>query len=163
MALVTRDYEISTFIPSDGTVFVPRYMRHEIQRATPQNTSDPRVKDYGDTDLVVRERPDPQDGEKEVAFRNMFGVLGDGELLPGVLGKVWVFWGLLVVLAGTDGWPVFFRAPRFLGRYGRALESVVTHTVMGLAVVLGRMVGLKTVYEEYTPAVLLKKELSKKE
>ncbi len=111
----------------------------------------------------MRERTNPQDGEKEVAFRNMFGVMGDESLLPGVLGKVWMFWGVLVVMAGTDGWPVFFSAPKFLGKYGRALESVVTHSMLGLAAGLGRMVGLRTVYEEYTPSVLFKKVGDKKE
>lgn len=67
-----------------------------------------------------------------------------------------MFWGL-------DNWPVILCCSkvsvlgRIIGLFGMNawFEWVVTHVVLLLAVVLGWVVGLKSVYRDYTPERLL--------
>lgn len=108
--------------------------------------------DERDKDLVVREWMDPADGQKEAFFWNTMWVILDrgGET---VLWDLWTVWQLLVLFAGNDNFPVLFRVPEMLGAWGLWVEGVVAHAVLGVAVLLGRVVGLRSRYKEYTPGV----------
>jgi hypothetical protein len=70
----------------------------------------------------------------------------------------WLTWQLFVVFWGLDNWPVMYSQPwGFLDAFGlnRGIEWITTHVILGLAVLFGKVVGLKSVYKEYTPSSAL--------
>lgn len=77
--------------------------------------------------------------------------------------ELWLTWQLFVVFWGLDNWPVILSSSEIpvlgaiIGMFGMGawFEWVVTHVVLLSAVVLGWVVGLKSVYGEYTPERLL--------
>src|SRR5690242_3345848 len=66
-ALVTLNGVTNTYTSSDGVITVPRYARHEWRRA-------PEIEE---DELVVKEWTDPEDGEKEIFFRNLNSAILD--------------------------------------------------------------------------------------
>jgi hypothetical protein len=63
----------------------------------------------------------------------------------------WLTWQLFVVFRGLDNYPVFLGFGS-LPLIGSILERLITHAVLFVAVLLGKLVGLKSAYEEYTPS-----------
>jgi hypothetical protein len=106
--------------------------------------------------LVVKEWTDPADGQKEVFFRNLSSVIQDWVSAEGPKREWWLEWQLFVVFWGLDNWPVILRFGG-IPIIGSLLEWVITHVVMGLAVLVGRVIGLRSIYEEYTPRRLSEK------
>ncbi|CZR51067.1 uncharacterized protein PAC_00942 [Phialocephala subalpina] len=146
-ALITLSNKTQTYDSTSGLITVPRYARHEWRRVSPDGPP-----------LVVQEWTEPGDGEKEVFFRNLSSVIED-ETRSGPPREWWLTWQLFVVFWGLDNWPVLMSAVDVPG-FGRLLhalgltgwfEWIVTHVVLRVAVLVGGVVGLKSICPEYTP------------
>ncbi|PMD39633.1 hypothetical protein L207DRAFT_512632 [Hyaloscypha variabilis F] len=138
-ALVTLDNRTQVFTSDNGIITVPRFARHEWQRASAEGE-----------DLVVKEWTDPADGQKEVFFRNLSSVILDCTK-DGPPKEWWLTWQLFVVFWGLDNYPVFLKMA-WIPLIGTLLEWVLTHVVLLVAVFAGKMIGLSSVYAEYTPS-----------
>lgn len=118
---------------------MPVNARHEWRRA-----------EKGGEELVVREWTDPEDGEKEVFFRNLNSVLlesqNPGSEMRGLLLTLQVF----AIFWKLDNWPVFLDCGS-VPLVGKSFEWLVTYVVLGFAALVGRVVGLRGWYGEYTP------------
>lgn len=123
-------------------ITVSRFARHEWQRATADGE-----------ELVVKEWTDPADGAKEVFFRNLSSVIVDCTK-NGPPKEWWLTWQLFVVFWGLDNYPVLLNLT-WVPLIGLTLEWALTHLVLFAAVLAGRIVGLKSVYGEYTPSKFL--------
>jgi hypothetical protein len=151
-----------------GIVEIPRFRRHCLGRGLTSvssisqyllnvpilNTSTVPGEGEWDLDLVVQEWTSPLDGQKEIFFRNLAGVISEPK--PAwVWGWVWGLWielQIWVVGGELDNYPAVFG-----GRWGKgtlALEWVIVRAMCLGAGILGGMVGLRGVYEEYTPVEL---------
>lgn len=117
-------------------------MRHEWKLA-------PSVEAHAATDenddantiaLVVNEWTDPADEQKEIFFRNLSSVLMEPPKQEAqvTLQLFCIFWAL-------DNYPVLLPAR------SRRVEWVVTHLALMVAATVGRLLGVKGVYKEYTP------------
>jgi quercetin dioxygenase-like cupin family protein len=145
-AKVTLNGTTSTYTAEDGIIVVPCYARHEWHRADaahPQST----------TDLIVKEWTDPIDGQKEIFFRNLNSAILDANA-AGLLNEIWLTLQLFMIFAVLDTYPVFWSGPKSLRLGARVVEWVVTHAVLRLALVLGGLLGLRAVWDEYTPESL---------
>jgi hypothetical protein len=143
---VTIGDTTAVFGPEDGVLTIPRYTLHEFGRADDAVEGAPSR----DVDLRIREWTRPADGDKEVFFRNILGVLIDRE--AGLLGNVKLLLALFVVMDAHDNYPVVVRGPGFLGERARSLvRRGVTYSVLGGLGVLGRLLGFEGSYAEYTP------------
>lgn len=143
-ALVTLDGVTNTYTSSDGIITVPRYTRHEWRRGDKGNGED---KD----ELVVKEWTDPEDGEKEIFFRNLNSAILDAT--SNGLGKPneWMLtWQLFTIFWQLDNFPVLISLGRF-PIVGEVLERWVSFLVLGVAALLGGIVGVRGVRDEYTP------------
>jgi hypothetical protein len=114
--------------------------------------------------LLVREWTEPKDGEKEVFFRNLAGVVMEPKpvvsenaswLLRWLWGW-WIEWQVWIVGAEGDNFTAV------LGGKGGWVEWVVVHAICLLVVALGKTVGLKGRYDEYTPVELRKEKAGRK-
>jgi len=126
-----------------GTVQIDKYVVHEWRRAF----------DEGE-EVMVQEWTDPADGAKEVFFRNLNSVIPDAEMSREGLAKWislgwWVELQILVIGAGMDNYPVFLQ---LLGT-GVGMR-MMTAMFLWIVTQLGSLLGLRTWYEEYTPARL---------
>ncbi|KAL5321073.1 hypothetical protein ACEPPN_011883 [Leptodophora sp. 'Broadleaf-Isolate-01'] len=174
-ALITLNNSTRIYTASDGIITIPRYAKHEWQRAS-------RAPDLGfdffddsspennhtyqemDDELIVREWTQPSDGKKEIFFRNLSGIIShstqNGHPDWYVTLQLWI------LFATMDNWPVFFRAgnvPVFGGwieRLGiaRILEWGVTHVLLGVAGLVGRVSGVKGVWGAFTPEMVDRRE-----
>ncbi|KAI1655271.1 hypothetical protein F4813DRAFT_186502 [Daldinia decipiens] len=118
--------------PADGVVTVPRGAVHEWRRAEEETAG------ADAEELVVREWTEPRDGAKEMFFRNLNGIIldaaGGGDAL--VTLELWnLFWR-------ADNYPVTAVGAGWVG-------GVATRAAMGVAVVVGWVLGRRGVYEEY--------------
>lgn len=143
-ALVTLNKSTRTYTAADGIVIIPRFARHEWQRAIADGE-----------ELVVREWTDPADGAKEVFFRNLSSVVVDCTK-NGPPKEWWLTWQLFVVFWGLDNYPVFLEIA-WVPLVGSTLEWALTHLLLLAAVLAGKIVGLKSAYGEYTPSKILVK------
>ncbi|TVY57999.1 hypothetical protein LCER1_G001081 [Lachnellula cervina] len=142
---------------ADGHLVVPKFARHEWRRAVKEdgdgngNTCEDESWDH--EELVVEEWTEPFDGMKEVFFRNLNSVILDTTRHPSWWMDWWLSLQLFVVFAELDNYPVVWP-----WSHGRGMvQYLVTHFVLGVAQVLGRLFGARGVYEEYTPSALVKK------
>jgi len=103
--------------------------------------------------LVVKEWTDPADGQKEVFFRNLSSVILDCTK-DGPPKEWWLSWQLFVVFWGLDNYPVFLKVAG-VPLIGSLLEWALTHLILVAAVLAGKIVGLRSVYAEYTPSRFL--------
>lgn len=144
-ALVTLDGVTNTYTSSDGIITVPRYMKHEWQRGDKGNGED---KD----ELVVKEWTDPEDGEKEIFFRNLNSAILDATSNGLRKPNEWMLtWQLFTIFWQLDNFPVFLELSWF-PIVGEVLERWISFLVLWVASLLGGMVGVRGVREEYTPA-----------
>jgi quercetin dioxygenase-like cupin family protein len=144
-ALITLNSVTKTYTPSDGIIVIPRYARHEWRRAS-----------SSDEELIVKEWTDPEDGEKEVFFRNLSSVIEDAtkDRKP----NEWsLTHQLFVIFRALDNFPVLVDLS-YVPVVGKGLEWAITHFVLGYAVLLGLVLGWKSVYPEYTPGWDLKEK-----
>jgi hypothetical protein len=130
-ALVTIEKSTKLYGANDGPIRVDQFVNHEWKRAEDQDV---------DKNLVVEEWTDPSDGQKEVFFRNLSSVLQQN---PDASGH-WVVLQLFIIFGAMDNYPVMVE-----GVSGR----LVTHFVLGLATIVGFLLGLRATYPEYTPKV----------
>ncbi|KAI8629076.1 hypothetical protein F5Y19DRAFT_433898 [Xylariaceae sp. FL1651] len=122
--------------PADGVITVPRGIIHEWRRSQTAG---------GDEELIVREWTDPKDGQKEVFFRNLNGLIldaikdGDGSWRMRTLDLELfnLFWR-------QDNWPVMLRQS-----WPSWIQGAATRAVLMGAVVLGKILGCNGVYDEY--------------
>ena len=133
-ALVTIEKSSKLYSATDGPIRVDKFVKHEWKRAENQDV---------DKDLVVEEWTDPQDGQKEVFFRNLSSVLQQN---PDASGH-WIVLQLFIIFGAMDNYPVMVE-----GVAGR----VVTHVVLALAAFIGFFLGLRATYPEYTPQIGVK-------
>ncbi|KAH6672246.1 hypothetical protein B0J14DRAFT_483340, partial [Halenospora varia] len=140
-ALVTLNGVTNTYTSSDGVITVPRYARHEWRRA-------PGIEEE---ELVVKEWTDPEDGEKEIFFRNLNSAILDATSNGLKKPNEWVLtWQLFMIFWQLDNFPVLLTLGWF-PVVGEVLERWVSFLVLGIAALLGGVVGVRGVREEYTP------------
>lgn len=159
-------------------VEVPRYARHAWCRADAAavtTTKDIQPGGNGvqdmlkrpvdwDDDVVVEEWTAPSDIVKPLFFFNLnHAILSPPRLpiyLPGVVRDWWVPLQLFVIFWELDNWPVFVDLEGVFGGWiggvvmQRALEGLVTWSVLGFVSLVGKMVGVEAVREERTPREL---------
>jgi uncharacterized RmlC-like cupin family protein len=97
----------------DGEVKIDRFVWHEWSRASPEGE-----------DVVVIERTDPDDGEKQLFFRALNTVILGAQrikkpsLIPawlfGILIDIWIMLNLCIVFKRFDNFPVFLNFQRRL-------------------------------------------------
>ncbi|KAL6879925.1 hypothetical protein HDV57DRAFT_100992 [Trichoderma longibrachiatum] len=140
-------------------ITVERYTWHEWQRA-----------ELDGEEVIVEERTDPEDGEKALFFWNLNGVILDagrvvGTNVPGfalfpskikdLIMDIWITLNLFIVFHSLDNFPVVLSTTRFWkGKASRGLSAdwFVSHLLLSLAALAGRVLGLRAVRSEYTPA-----------
>jgi hypothetical protein len=145
-ALITVGDRTAVFTKDDGVVTVPRFTIHGFGRA--DDTEEGRGS--RDIELIMREWTDPADGDKELFFRNILGLVKDWKKT--LLGNVAMGISALVVSSGHDSYPVFWNGPAMFGKGVQvAVMRASTYTVLGLADVVGWLGGFRAEYEEYTP------------
>lgn len=151
---------------SSGVVHIPRYRRHCLGRGD-RGSSRPSLQFKEDVltvaeskewkkDLLVREWTEPKDGEKEIFFRNIAGVVNEPK--PSLLQSRhwivywmwgwWIEWQIWVIGAEGDNFPAVLR-----GKHAR-FEWLLVHGICWIAVLVGKSIGLKGRYDEYTPLEL---------
>jgi hypothetical protein len=127
---------------------VPRFVRHEWSRA---NVSEGE-------DVVVVERTDPRDEEKQLFFWNLNGVILTAET-AGVIDELLTTVRLFFIFHTLDNFPVFVNLSTFRkyvsGTWLACIESVVTHVVLGLAAILGKTIGYTAIDQRFTPLFLI--------
>ncbi|KAM0553959.1 hypothetical protein ACHAPJ_007031 [Fusarium lateritium] len=145
-ALVTVGDRTAVFSKDDGIITIPRYTIHQYMRA--DKTEKGRA--GKDVDLIVREWTEPGDGDKEIFFRNILSLLKDKK--DTALGTVGMLFSIMVVSWSHDNYPVFWKGPTFLGEaVQKTVRRVVTYSLLGSLAFVGRLMGCKPQYPEYTP------------
>ncbi|KAI6775970.1 hypothetical protein HG530_002728 [Fusarium avenaceum] len=141
---------------------VARYVWHEWQRAGPDGE-----------EVVVVERTEPDDNDKSIFFWNLNGVILNApkmlsdessfasRLPTGLQGPFLDFWialNLFVIFRSLDNLPVFLNAPGLFKVSDARLRSLlkmvdwlVSHVVLLIAYLLGKMAGIQPVRSSYTP------------
>lgn len=153
---------------TSGIVEIARYKKHSLGRGDAGSSSflptqdvqvlgnsQPDIEEWS-IDLLVREWTDPKDGKKEVFFRNLAGIIEDFTSRSWI-GHWWTEWQLWVVFGALDNYPAV------LGGRWRGVEWVLVHLLCLVLGVLGKAVGLKGEYSEYTPRALRRAGLKEKE
>lgn len=129
---------VSTIVaPEDGVQRVDRFVVHTFCRADKDLHG--QDKDVGD--VVTEEWTDPADGVKHVFFRNVFSTLQDSN-------TYWGHWTTLQVLLVAASYDDFIDI--LPGKFSYA----TTHLFYGSVQLLGRLLGLRSWHEEYTPVEL---------
>lgn len=164
--------------PRSGVVHIPRYRRHCLGRG---DRGSPRPSLQFKKDVVavgnrqveieewekvllVREWTDPRDGEKEIFFRNIAGVVNEpkppliqnGHWLLFWIWGWWVEWQIWVIGARGDNFPAILEGKRPI------FERLLVHLICWMAVFSGKAIGLKGRYDEYTPLELRGEKTDKK-
>ncbi|KAK3064985.1 hypothetical protein LTS18_014871 [Coniosporium uncinatum] len=139
IALITLGEVTETFSSADGIIVIPRFTHHEYRRADTVEAG----RDGKDVGLLVREWTDPADGQKQLYFRNVMGLIEDraGETL---LSNVWTLWQLFVVFSGNDNFPLLLPVPAILGPLKPIVERNFTYTLLRILALLGSLVGLRS-------------------
>lgn len=153
---------ISATSSSQPEIKVGRYVWHEWQRAS-----------HDGEEVIVIERTEPDDNEKAIFFWNLNGVIlnaaGDvlnnpasfGSWVPPSLGGMvvdfWITLNLFVIFAHLDNVPVFLNTPKSLrvskelARPLVYLDWIVSHFVLFVAGLVGRLLGVQPVQRRFTP------------
>lgn len=137
--LVRLDGVEKVVTPADGPQTINKFVVHEFMRADTHGYSDGGW-DKERQDVVVEEWTDPEDGVKQVFFRNLIGVLQDQEYWGG-----WTGVQALLICSRYDNYNVL------VGGWGK---WAVTHAAFAAIEGIARLAGLKAWYDEYTPVVL---------
>ncbi|KZT63887.1 hypothetical protein DAEQUDRAFT_733330 [Daedalea quercina L-15889] len=116
--------------PEDGQLEIPAWTPHRwVTLGVDQET-------------IVWERTDPNDGQKELFFRNLFSLVNDYGGMPPFLQMFKVFSDYDNYPIGTAWWQLALRSP--IVWLTDAISLVAT------------VVGYASVYKEYTPKHLLR-------
>jgi len=155
-AFVRLGYRAGVYGPEDGVIEVPKYTVHEWHRAGGEEDLE---------DLIVRESTVPEDGQKEIFFRNLNSFLTEPQ--PSAMYQVpalvprWVRYRieswiiplqLFCIFRTCDNWPLF------VGDDSGLISWVVTHVVLEVCSAIGLVLGLRGTYSEYVGTELLARE-----
>ncbi|KAI0549145.1 hypothetical protein F4679DRAFT_547695 [Xylaria curta] len=141
-ALVTVGGDTEVFGPDDGIITVSRFTPHEFGRADQHEQG----ADSKNIELRIKEWTDPPDGEKEVFFRNILGVINSRE--PGVVGTMKLLLSIVAVFREHDNYPVIIKGPAVVRRW-------TTYLVIGFISVVSRLFGFRGTDAKYTPPDIL--------
>jgi mannose-6-phosphate isomerase-like protein (cupin superfamily) len=145
-ALITVGDRTAVFTKDDGVITIPRFTIHGFGRADHTEEG----KGSRDIELIMREWTDPADGDKELFFRNLMGLVKDWKKT--LLGNISMGISALMVSRGHDSYPVFWHGPTL---FGKGVQVVVmrgtTYTVLRFVAIVGWLGGYRAEYEEYTP------------
>ncbi|KAH9843625.1 uncharacterized protein C8Q71DRAFT_729325, partial [Rhodofomes roseus] len=94
-----------------------------------------------DVETIVWERTDPNDGQKELFFRNLMSLVNDHKGLPPVLQTFKIF-------SDYDNYPIRE------AQWQLALRSLIVWMTSAMGF-LATLAGYRSVYKEYTPRRLL--------
>ncbi len=163
-ACLETDGFVRVITERDGIVLIQPGVRHQYWRADRDacvESEDDRLlgvaREELERDLVIMESTEPADRDKEVFFRQILSLLEEMRG-NGVREIAWMLWSSFVVFYGHDNYPVVVKVTRRFGeRLGKTLEWVITHSILTIAAILGRFVGLRSTYDEYTPFELRKR------
>ena len=98
----------------------------------------------------------PKDGEKEVFFRNLLSVISEPP--NGILGEILRFIHIVIIYQDMDTRMVILDMGSENGKGWRGVvEELMWRVVMGVAGLIGGVLGLKPVSEAYTPDRLISK------
>jgi uncharacterized RmlC-like cupin family protein len=147
--------------PADGEIRIDRFVWHEWSRASPDGE-----------DVVVIERTDPADGEKQLFFRSLNAVILRAQKarkpavapawLFSVLVDFWITLNLCIIFQRFDNYPVFFNfQTRVLGQIGLNEQPLIrllllqaellwTRVVLGISSFAGRLLQLDSAKRDYT-------------
>ncbi|KAI1342475.1 hypothetical protein F5Y15DRAFT_305369 [Xylariaceae sp. FL0016] len=121
----------------DGVIIVPRGTIHEWRRSQTEGLHE---------ELVVKEWTDPKDGQKEVFFRNLNSIIidaiNDGE---GSRRLRWLDLELMNLFWRLDNWPLVLGTS-----WPGWIHGIATRLMMLGSVALGKVVGCRGIYDEYT-------------
>ena len=110
----------------------------------------------GVQEAEIEEWTTPADREKEVFFRNLLSAVSEPR--NGVLGEILRFFHVVIIYQGLDSSMVVLDMGSEGGKGWRGMvEEMVWWVVLGLAVLIGTVFGLKPVSEAYTPGDLMSK------
>ena len=138
----------AVFSAEDGVITIPRFTIHAYSRADDTEEGAASRK----TDLLVREWTDPADGDKEIFFRNVISTILDNRSGAGLRRNVWVLLNVFTIMASHDNYPLLWAGPAWFGENARmATRRAVTNTTLWVVSAVGRTLGCKGEYEEYTP------------
>ena len=135
--LVRLDGVEKVVTPADGPQTINKFVVHEFMRADMHGYREGGTEGEQNEDVVVEEWTDPADGSKQVFFRNLLGVLNDGDY--------WGHWfGLqaLLICSRYDNFNVIWPG---WGKWA------VTHVAYGAVEAIAWVAGLRPWYAEYTP------------
>ncbi|KAK0654735.1 hypothetical protein B0T16DRAFT_320519 [Cercophora newfieldiana] len=145
-ALITVGDQTAVFTNDSGVVAIPRHTVHEVMRAD----SVEEGKHCKDVELVIYEWADPSDGDKDIFFRNLLGLMKDSRRT--LLRTVSLGISMVVLSGAHDNYPVFWGGPKFVGRNGQSIiVRGVTYALMKLIGAVGWVVGRQPEYDGYTP------------
>jgi hypothetical protein len=136
-AQITLEGQVLAAVTSaSGPITVPRGAVHEWRRSATERL---------DEEVVVREWTDPADGQKEVFFRGVNGIVLDALREGGGSWKMRTLeLDLMNLFWRMDNWPVV------LGGWAPAwMQGAATRFVLGASVLVGQVLGDKGVYAEY--------------
>jgi hypothetical protein len=155
VARITLNGTTENYTAADSIIVVPRFARHEWQRADAVQPHRGRTGSDSQPaiDLIVREWTDPVDCQKEIFFRNLNSVILDATA-AGPLSEFWLTLQLFMIFAVLDNYPMLYSGPRSLPFLAPAFEWVFTHAALFLATLVGRVFAMRAVYDEYTPRSL---------
>ncbi|KAG4427174.1 hypothetical protein IFR05_017343, partial [Cadophora sp. M221] len=125
-ALITLNNSTHIYTSSEGILTIPRYAKHEWQRASRAQAlgynfffHDSDSSSAGeleictpqelDDELVVREWTQPSDGQKEIFFRNLSGIISYSSSTRKWYSDWYVMLQLWILFAAMDNWPVFLQ------------------------------------------------------
>ena len=139
-AFVTVNDQTSIIDANSGEICVPRGVVHEWGLS----------EQTGDEELVIWERTEPADGEKEIFFRNLISCfidspMGNPFLSASINRRLAIrdIFQLFVTFRALDNYPVMWNG--FGKRY-------VTYLILAIGNFFGRtLYGLRPFYLEYTP------------
>lgn len=168
--LGTRSFTVPAPKPGepDAIIKVDRYVRHEWSRAD-RGASHP-----DEEEVVVVESTDPRDEAKHIFFWNVNGTILEAQATGAALDAgalrplrerlldLWVTLRLFAVFATLDNYPVLIdlkaRPWSFIPSFARsATESLVSHIILDLAVLIARLFAVQAVDERFTPVKLLQR------
>lgn len=111
-ALVSLDGVEKVYTAEDDEVVIHPYVWHIVRRADRG-----KVEGGDDEELVIHERTDPADGEKEIFFRNGLSMILDAKAELERLSFRFILEGM-ALMAQTDLYPVLVPwGPRWFSRY----------------------------------------------
>ena len=153
-----------------GVVEVPPFRRHRIRRGdlggkweqwmqTMEFKEGGKIpRDVWDEEVKSEEWTSPADGQKEVFLRNLGSVVSEPQRAEGFAGKLleitMVTANVFIIMRELDSFPAF------LGGRWRRVEWWLSHFVLWVASFLGRALGARGEWEEYTPVELSSRRLA---